>query len=373
LPENLVGLGDWTRNSQSEIEDKEYFQRPPCVERWLRNRVPLTRRKYLSYIGRFQILTGQSPEQFLQWCKTVEGVEVQDLIDKTSAEFKPAIQFCYRVALRSFLRHNGYNSLPKADLQYVSQAWHRGYKRHEIQTLLGHLRQKIHKLFVVMAAESGLRSHVLMELRYRHIMEDLDSGTIPIAIRLEPRFYAGKKAAGYTFLGRVSVQLLRNCLDEGLIGERSDARLIPRSYYGVWAAIHRAKTKLGLDPKIQTCHGFRKYFENSLDEAFIDHERKMMIEGHFAGTRARHYTDRDLEELRELYRRAYPFITPMPDNNNENTNPQDWNQRLTRLEVKLARQSILEMKLVVLEDKLEKLRFSEKNSSSWTEHNPCEA
>ncbi len=131
--------------------------------------------------------------------------------------FKPAIQFCYRVAMRSFLRHNGYNSLPKADVQYVSQAWHRGYKRHEIQDLLGHLRQKVHRLFVMLAAESGLRSHVLMELRYCHVMEDLENGTIPVAVRLEPRFYAGKKAAGYTFLGAGSVGMLRECIKEGLV------------------------------------------------------------------------------------------------------------------------------------------------------------
>jgi integrase len=323
---------------------------------------------------RFQLLTGFSPEQFLQWCKIVEGVEVQDLIDKSSSEFKPAIQFCYRMALRSFLRHNGYNGLPKTNLQYVPQAWHRGYKRHEIEALLGNLRQKVHRLFVVMAAESGLRSHVLMELRYRHIMEDLDSGTFPVAIRLEPRFYVGKKAAGYTFLGAGSVRLLRECLEEGIPEARPDPKLIPRSYYGVWAAIHRAKRKAGLDAKIQSCHGFRKYFENALDHASIDHERKMIIEGHFAGTRARHYTDRDLDNLRELYRKSYPFIALTPEDcSRDNVNPLDWQKKLAELETKLARQSILETKLVVLEDKLEKLRVSEKNSSSWTEHHTCEA
>jgi hypothetical protein len=65
---------------------------------------------------------------------------------------------------------------------------------------------------------------------------------------------------------------------------------------------------IGLDPQIQPCHGFRNYFENSLDDANIDHEKKMIIEGHLAGTRAKHYTDRDLEQLRDVYRRAYPFI-----------------------------------------------------------------
>jgi integrase len=256
----------------------------------------------------------------LQWCKTIEGVEVQDLIDRSSMEFKPAIQFCYRVALRSFLRHSGYNSLPKTDLQYVPQAWHRGYKRSEVQALLDHLKQKIHKLFVVIAAESGLRSHVLMELRYRHVVEDLESGTIPMAVRLEPRFYVGKKAAGYTFLGEGSIGLLRECIEDRLVEPRPDARLVPRSYYGVWAAIHRAKRKAGLDPNIQTCHGLRKYFENALDEASIDHERKMMIEGHFAGTRAKHYTDRDLGELRKLYREAYSSIRVVPEERGDTKN-----------------------------------------------------
>jgi len=255
-------------------------------------------------------------------------VEVQDLIDKTSAEFKPAIQFCYRVALRSFLRHNGHDSLPKTDLQYVSQAWHRRYKRDEIQRLLGQLRRRHQRLFVVMAAESGLRSHVLMELQYRHIAEDLENGTTPVAIRLEPRFYIGKKAAGYTFLGPGSVGLFRECIKKGLVEARPDARLIPRSYFGIWASIHRASRRIGLDPVIQTCHGFRKYFENALDEANIDHEKKMVIEGHFAGTRAKHYTDRDLEELRELYCKAYPFITLSTEVSDTEVSPLDWRQRL---------------------------------------------
>jgi len=235
-------------------------------------------------MGRFQILTGLSPQQFLEWCETVKSVEVQDLIDKTSLGFKPAIQFCYRVAIRSFLRHNGYNSLPKTDLQYVSQQWHRGYRRGEIEKLLACLRQKIHRLFVVIAAESGLRSNILMQLRYSHIMEDLESGTIPLAVRLEPRFFVGKKAAGYTFLGDGSIHLIRECLTEGLIERKLESKVIPRSYWSVWAAINRARRSIGLDPKIQPCHGLRKYFENTLDEAKVDHEKKMIIEGHFAGT-----------------------------------------------------------------------------------------
>jgi len=114
-----------------------------------------------------------------------------------------------------------------------------------------------------------------------------------------------------------------------------------------------------LDPKIPPCHGFRKYFENALDYASIDHERKMMIEGHLAGTRAQHYTDRDVEELTELYGNAYPFIALTPENGPElKTNSQDWQKKLVEIESKLARQNILEARLAALVDQLLRARAS---------------
>ena len=112
-----------------------------------------------------------------------------------------------------------------------------------------------------------------------------------------------------------------------------------------------------MDPRIQTCHGFRKYFENALDDANIDHEKKMVIEGHFAGTRAKHYTDRDVEELRDVYRRAYPFmklslnepIQPM-------TNNENYSRRFAALEARLDRQRVLEAKLTILEDEMGRMK-----------------
>ncbi len=204
-----------------------------------------------------------------------------------------------------------------------------------------------------MATESGLRSHVLMELRYRHVMEDLENGIIPVAVRLEPRVHVGKKAAGYTFLGPRSISLLRDCINEGIIDTRPEARLIPRSYYGIWAAIHRASRKVGLDPKIQTCHGLRKYFENALDDARVDHEKKMIIEGHFAGTRAQHYTDRDREQLRGVYRKACQFIDLRPEESRQvRSNYENQNRQLVRLETGLKRQRILEDRLIDLENQI---------------------
>lgn len=122
-----------------------------------------------------------------------------------------------------------------------------------------------------------------------------------------------------------------------------------------------------MDHKIQTCHGFRKYFENALDEANIDHEKKMIIEGHFAGTRAKHYTNRDMEDLRDIYRRAYPFLRLSCDEPVQlRTENEAYSRRLADLEARIDRQRILEAKLIILEDRLDQLN-EESNGKMRTE------
>src|SRR6266702_6180831 len=69
-----------------------------------------------------------------------------------------------------------------------------------------------------------------------------------------------------------------------------------------------AKQKAHLDPELQPTHGFRKYFENALDDAHIPREAKEMIEGHYPDTRAKHYSNRYFDYLRQFYEEAYPFI-----------------------------------------------------------------
>jgi hypothetical protein len=80
----------------------------------------------------------------------------------------------------------------------------------------------------------------------------------------------------------------------------------------------------------------------------------MIIEGHFAGTRAKHYTDRDTEELRDIYRRAYPFIRLITDEPDQAGTENG--SRFANLEAQLARQRVIEAKLTVLEDELDQMR-----------------
>ncbi len=312
-----------------------YLREYQSVERLLRGKVVETQNHFLRDLHRFEQATGMNPDQFLAYAEAHKSVEVVDLIDKTAESLKPGAKVNYRANLRSFLRHNGYNNLPKANLTYILQDWHRAYKKEEIKSLLSYLDNDFHKLYVYMAVESGLRAQTVIDVTYEHIKEDLEAGLEEAAIRFKPEAYSKKKSAGFSFLGKRSLELIRKMIADGRIKTKAYTKiwkttnkktgevtsreipvkgLIPFSYTAIYLALDVARKKAGLDLRIQPNHGLRKYFENALDKADIDHEPKMILEGHFASARAKSYSSREWDELRPVYRKAYAFIDPEQSN-----------------------------------------------------------
>jgi len=83
----------------------------------------------------------------------------------------------------------------------------------------------------------------------------------------------------------------------------------------------------------------------------------MIIEGHFAGTRAKHYTNRYIEDLQDIYRTAYPFVRLSIDEPLQlRTDNEIYDRKFADLEARLDRQRILEAKLTVLEDEICQMR-----------------
>ena len=75
------------------------------------------------------------------------------------------------------------------------------------------------------------------------------------------------------------------------------------------------------------------------------------------GPRAKHYTDRDIEQLRAVYRGAYPFIGLTLDEPVQlETQDSNYNRRLSDIQARLDRQRVLEAKLTVLEDEIEQIK-----------------
>jgi len=284
------------------------------VKRWVKGKAAETQNHFLRDLDRLLKATGKDPDQFLAFAESSKPVDVQDLIDKVAESLKPGAKINLIANLRSFLHHNGFNNLPKANLTYILQEWHRAYKKEEIQKLLSYLDSPFHKLYVYMAVESGLRAQTVIDIKYGHIKQDLEANLPELAVRFKPEAYSRKKAAGFTFLGKRSVELIRKLTEDGKIKTTQDSPLIPISYTAVYLALNLARKKADLPREIQPNHGLRKFFQNALDKADIDHDQKMVMEGHYQGIRAKSYTDREFENLRPLYKRAYPFIDPEQGN-----------------------------------------------------------
>jgi hypothetical protein len=284
------------------------------VERWLRRLSDGTKYGYLDQMERFLEYAGpqegfKDPDSLLSWAKQQDNLDVEDLIEKFADTHTKGTRNSGLAALRSFLRWNGY-SLPKTGWA-PNVTFLAGYTRPQILSLLSYLPKKHHKLAVFAQKDSGLRVNDLLYMKYEHIRADFEAGERMVHIRFEPERYQRRKSPGFTFLGPNTLNLLRPMIETGVIGSRSDQRILEISYSPLNGALRLAKEKANLDPKLQPTHGLRKFFENQLDklgsEGKIDYHKKLQLEGHFQGVR-KFYTARDVEELRELYSKLYPLL-----------------------------------------------------------------
>lgn len=283
------------------------LQEYSTVKRWLKGKVGITRYNYTRHMIVLGRVTKQDPDQFLAWAKTKESVEVQDIIDQVAETVKGSgSQFNFKLAIRSFLRSNGFNNLPKSKVTYTLLQWHRGYQKQEILKLLSYLDDPIHKLYVYLLAETGLRANHVLAIKWKHISEDLEAGVLPVAVRFGPEFYGKTKSAGFTFLGKRSVDMIKELVKSGQIQTKPESALINRSYPVMYKVLVRARNLANLDRRLQVHHGLRKYFENAL--VGVDPDQRRMIEGHFATIQSKHYSSREWDDLRPVYAKAYPQI-----------------------------------------------------------------
>src|SRR3989475_9353076 len=283
----------------------------PSVKRWLWGRPNSTvynnyGRNLLYFIRKHKI----TPEELLSK-RTTKPLRIMDMLQESASEETNAKASRIDLAIRSFCKDNGRNDLPRSKVRYVKQKWYRGYTKEEARKLFAYINKPLFRLYAYMNLESGLRARTVLAIRYKHIKQDLEAGLDTVAIRFEPKFYYARgKKAGFTFIGKHSIELLRQCIKDGLINTDPEAKLFKGKspYSSTIEFLTLAKQKSHLDPELQPTHGFRKYFENALDDAHIPREAKEMIEGHYPDTRAKHYSNRDFEHLRPLYEEAYPFI-----------------------------------------------------------------
>ncbi len=329
------------------------------VERWLRRKSPGTQIYYTAFMDKFLVWAGprlriSTPAEFLEWAERQPKVMlIQDVFEGFAETQKATRRPAALSALKSYLEKNGFErKLPSVEVDATLKAFHRGYTREEIIRLKGFLDDPLQKLYVDGAKDSGLRAADLLSIRYHHIKPDLEVGLDLCHIYFEPEYYPPmrrKKYAGITFFGPNTVVELRRLIAAGRISTEANARIFPFSYGPLTDSLVLAREKAGIPKQIQPSHGLRKFFENALDkpEPPLDDVKKQELEGHSIGVRW-FYREQEVDELRPLYKRVYPFLDLSEDAaadrkmkalldevkalRSDNTRLRNFEERLRRLE-----------------------------------------
>ena len=295
------------------LSNLSYLTEDSTVSRWLRDKPNhYTRYYYTKRLEKFLEFTGReigvkTPAEWISWAKSNDSILVGDMIEKFGETQSRYSQRFAMAVVRSHLKRNGYTNLPSMPGRSHKKQFHPGYEREQALELLGYLDDKMQKLYVYFAKDSGLRAADILEIRYRHIKKDFEADKDFVHIEFEPSFYERRKSSGITFIGPNSLKLLRELVVAGRVKQTDEAKIFPFVYKTISFALRLANKKAGLDVRIQPSHGLRKFFTNSLSRVGMDSDRKKQLEGHSLDVEWA-YTSQNIDELRRLYGQAYKYL-----------------------------------------------------------------
>jgi integrase len=185
------------------------------------------------------------------------------------------------------------------------------------------------KAIIAFLATSGVRVGTLAKLKYKHIKQDFEKGTIPCTVYVPAEITKGKYADYYTFINEETVNYLKAYFEQRKQGTRwippetfTDETPIFRSSRrkdvrhetaeGLEYAVNNIIKKAGIKDSggyTLKVHSLRKYFKTHLTAAGIPFEYVEFMMGHKTST----YLDvkmKGVDFLRNLYRASGISIKP---------------------------------------------------------------
>ena len=281
----------------------------PKIQEWLASKKPETIRLYSHQIKRFERLTNTTLETLLEKLenKQIKPTDIRTIIIQASKDLTNPTQVITDAAVRSFFKY-WYGKLPETTIKYEETQSYKPYTKDDIEQLIGFTDKLLEKLYITIAYETGLRANTILQIKYKHIHQDLNTREGSIFINFEPSFYKGRKKAGYTFIGTRGRQLIKQAIEQQLIETKPDSKLFTYTADSIRHVIKRARRKANIDPTIHPIHGFRSYFLNQLITAGTHPLIIKMLLGRFDDTDSKHYTSHQTETLRHEYDLAYPYL-----------------------------------------------------------------
>jgi Phage integrase family len=189
--------------------------------------------------------------------------------------------------------------------------------------------------FIIAAfATAAFREGTLSKLKYRHIKEDFEAGTIPIHIHIEAEITKGKYHDYDTFLNTEASQLLKLYIqerrngckntppeditdDSPLIRSRlTNSKIAGISEKQLRKIVHQRAVEIDAAKKLADswmysvrCHSLRKYFKSQMLGSKIDPAIVEYMMGHTISTYA-DVQSLGIEALRNMYAAAELAIRP---------------------------------------------------------------
>ena len=306
---------------------------------------PKTLYLYADCIWRYTTRTGISPDQLISDIIDGNGLPkphripyhvkaLEDYVcELQDAGLAPSRICNYVKSIRALYRVNGIDiKLPQPLSRRA--VWHdRAPKPDELQHVIdiADLRERV---IVSMLALGGFREGTLVRLKYRHVREELEKGTVPLHIHIEAAITKGKYHDYDTFIGKEAVAYLRQYLKTRQLGSpdgkispedlTDESPLIRDQLYRkpkaigekqIYKLVHNLYFKAGLLKKgygrsySLKVHSIRKYFKTQLLALGVQSDYVDYMMGHTIDT----YHDikmKGIEFLRNIYAASGLSIRP---------------------------------------------------------------
>lgn len=293
---------------------------------------------YLSYLIKFcrfckEMHVAKNPDEII--AKRIEDMESSDIDKRMRFEtLLRKFQIGYKmqeklvaareaaVAIKSFFHHN---SLPLA-MKTGKKVRKEVMKRLTIQEVKNLLKfcDVRERAIVLILLQSGVRPETLVYLTYGHVKDQLESGDFPITVDLYVHEVKGGYAPYTMIIGTEACQALVEYIEyrrrgteyiapEEITSESPLIRKIDSFEYigtdGLRKIIRNIRVKSGIKKRI-TPYTFRRTFQTIMERHMpVNWVDRIMGHVRFKGIQGEAYSVPTLQELRDAYVEAEPYIS----------------------------------------------------------------
>jgi len=315
----------------------------------------LTAKQYRRQLRIFTEFIEKTPQQILEDYDGMTDREfrrkyaqyLRALISHMRQEYTPGTIASYVGAIKSFFKYSdlplGYVPTGRFGVTYHN----RDITREEIAQIIAYANIRARAFFCMMA-QSGLRPNTLCKLRYEHIQEDFEAGTIPMKIDVPRELAKGCYRNYFTFVGPETVRMLKlylntrpNVKPENYLftQEKSDKPVDRKFFSKTFNRILRKLEERGVikirereyrKPAELRLYNLRKFFRKYATPAGFENVQYWM--GHIVRIgQDEHYRPTDPEWHRKLYQEK-----AMPNLQIEGATLYEKGSAIARLERQLA-------------------------------------